>query len=308
MQVHPQCTKKEFLFAGSDEARAQAFYGWAKDPALDVLWCARGGYGGVRILPLLEKLCSAKGAPPPGKLLVGYSDSTALFDFVRKRWGWSALHAPMPGMREFLTLKASERDQLWKWIRRDASVLSLATRSLFSSARILNGLNFNSSGSIEKEMVGGNLSVLSSLAGTAYFPDLKGKFLFIEDVAEPLYRIDRMVMQLRLAKQAEGIAAVFLGNFLECGDRVSQVLKVNPKNPRSPRPQELGPLRKSVGAKAGLIRIFSEWTQALGVPLLGFLPVGHGSGKFALPIGARCQVQASGALQWVSWPWMPQKP
>src|SRR5204863_1995083 len=103
--VHPHVLEHHFTFAGSDERRANALYEFACDERFDVLWLARGGYGATRILPLLDRLTSERGAPPRGKLLVGYSDVTVLHEFVRGRWNWASLHAPMPAAISFATLK-----------------------------------------------------------------------------------------------------------------------------------------------------------------------------------------------------------
>jgi muramoyltetrapeptide carboxypeptidase len=103
-RVHAQVRKKHLFFAGSDEVRAKGFYEAANDPATEALWCARGGYGSFRLLPLLEKLKK----PARRKLLVGYSDSTALMEFVRQRWGWATLHGPMPSFRAISTSRSAQ--------------------------------------------------------------------------------------------------------------------------------------------------------------------------------------------------------
>ena len=101
--VHPQCKKSDRFFAGTDEERALAFFDYAVDPRFPVVWCARGGYGAARILPYLENLTAERGVPER-KLLLGYSDATALMEYTRNRWGWATLHSPMPAM---LTLASS---------------------------------------------------------------------------------------------------------------------------------------------------------------------------------------------------------
>jgi muramoyltetrapeptide carboxypeptidase len=100
-RVEPQVSgPQHFIFPGSDEDRAAAVYRLATDPTLNVLWAARGGYGAQRLLPILDRLTREHGVPPR-KLLVGYSDVTVLHEFVRTRWGWSTLHAPMPAAANF---------------------------------------------------------------------------------------------------------------------------------------------------------------------------------------------------------------
>src|SRR5271154_6946678 len=108
-KVHAQCALQHQYLAGTDEQRAKALFEYAIDPSLPIVWAARGGYGAMRILPILEQLSKTKKVPK-NKLFIGYSDSTALFEYVQNKWGWSVLHAPMPGLRSFLRFKPEE----WK--------------------------------------------------------------------------------------------------------------------------------------------------------------------------------------------------
>src|SRR5579872_6885915 len=119
LKIHPQVKKSHLFFAGSDEERARAFFDYAVDPQFDALWCARGGYGALRVLPLLEKMTAERGIPDQ-KLLVGYSDATILLEYVRARWGWPVLHAPMPSMRSFTILKTGEWKSLVRCVNGDA--------------------------------------------------------------------------------------------------------------------------------------------------------------------------------------------
>src|SRR5205814_655063 len=146
----------------------------AADPKLDVLWIARGGYGATRLLPALEEWTAEHGAPPY-KLLVGYSDATALHAFVQRRWGWSTLHGPMPGLRSFCKLSEDELSDVRGWMEGAGWVAPWSKRKLrfWTEAP---------AAPIEAELVGGNLTVLSALVGTPFMPALAGKFLFLEDV------------------------------------------------------------------------------------------------------------------------------
>ena len=87
VHVHPQCFKQHLSFAGTHENRARAFFEYAMSPDVDVLWAARGGYGANHLLPWLDRLSQQNGKPQK-KLLVGYSDITALFEYCRTQWGW----------------------------------------------------------------------------------------------------------------------------------------------------------------------------------------------------------------------------
>ncbi|MDB5294446.1 MAG: hypothetical protein JWO31_429, partial [Phycisphaerales bacterium] len=92
--VHPDALARSFVTAGTDEQRARSLLDYAFDDAVDVVWCSRGGYGAARLLPLLAA-ATPPGRRPRPKLLVGYSDVTALHEYVRNAWGWRTLHAPM---------------------------------------------------------------------------------------------------------------------------------------------------------------------------------------------------------------------
>src|SRR5258706_5624822 len=98
--LHPQCFETHFTYAGSDQQRADALWQVASDDRFNIIWLARGGYGAVRLLPLLDQLTAQHG-PPPRKLLVGYSDVTVLHEYARTRWHWPTLHAPMPAAANF---------------------------------------------------------------------------------------------------------------------------------------------------------------------------------------------------------------
>ena len=303
--VHPQCKKSHLFFAGQDELRAQAFFEFAQDPQIEVLWCARGGYGAIRLLALLEKLTSEKGAPPP-KLLVGYSDITALMDFVQKRWGWQVLHAPLPSLRKFSLLPQKDWRSIQDWVRKKPAHAPWEEKKLkFWSTpptRTLQGV-----------LEGGNLTVWTSLIGTPYQPDMRGKFVFFEDVDEALYRMDRMLQQIHLSGALTGVRAIVLGNFLNCKDASASVLSHLPA-PRNrtrvleaPKAQSLRPLRKVFSAEAGLKKIWGEFGERLGVPVVFGLPVGHGPQVSPLPLGARYELTPQGKLKLLQWEWLEEK-
>jgi muramoyltetrapeptide carboxypeptidase len=301
LKLHPQVRKSHLFFAGSDEDRARAFFDYAVDPALDALWCARGGYGALRLLPLLEKFTAERGIPER-KLLVGYSDATVLLEYVRSRWGWAVLHAPMPSMRSFTVLKKSE----WTSI----------VRSVQGAKEPVdwNGIRLKFHGrpprhAIEAPLVGGNLTSWNSLTGTPYEPRAKGKILFFEDIDESLYRLDRMIRQLQTAAGLEGVRAIVLGDFLNCGDYSPEVLKRAPaarslkRMLMSPRKGELRPLRKVYSDRAGLLEVFGSVASRLKIPLAYGLPAGHGPGRAPVPLGADYILYTDGRLKLLQWAW-----
>lgn len=302
IRVHPQVRKSSLFFAGSDEVRASAFYDFAADGRFDVIWGARGGHGAIRILPLLDRLTSERGIPER-KLLVGYSDSTALLEFVRVRWGWPVLHAPMPGLRKFSIIKESEWRALVRLVRGELVAAPWkGTRLRFAGTKPKQAISAG--------LVGGNLSMMSALVGTPYAIKARGKILFLEDLGETLYRVDRMVQQLLLAGALDQVKAIVLGDFLDCPDRVTQVLAYRPtpgilhRMVDKPEPGELKPLRKELPARKTLHRIFAEAAERLGgIPVAYGLPAGHGPGFAPVPLGAEATLDSKGQLRIDRWPW-----
>jgi muramoyltetrapeptide carboxypeptidase len=301
VKLHPQVRKSHLFFAGRDEDRAGAFFDYAVDPAIDVLWCARGGYGALRMLPLIERLAAERGIPDR-KLLVGYSDATILLEYVRARWGWSVLHAPMPSMRSFTILARDEWSSLLGCVRGEERVPEWSRRKLKFHGKPPRK-------AIEGQLVGGNLASWNSLTGTPYEPTVKKKILFLEDIDESLYRLDRMVQHLKIAGGLEGVRAIVLGNFQNCGDHSAQALKKRPTPRRakaalaSPRQGELKPLRKVMEDSAGLLEVFGEVARSLGVPLAYGLPAGHGPGRAPVPLGAEYALNPDGRLELQRWSW-----
>jgi muramoyltetrapeptide carboxypeptidase len=239
-----------FIFSGSDQARATSFWKFACDRKVTTLWCARGGYGAARILPILDQL-TRKWGKPPKKRLAGYSDITALLDYVSTRWGWDAIHAPMPGVGEFSKLTRSQLTDLELCLKGISHPLGAERAKLFcvGAARAkmpVSGL-----------MVGGNLTVVCSLIGTPYEIKTQNKILFLEDTGEPIYRLDRMFNQLLQSGALSKARAIVMGTFSDCQDRVAPGLR--PKIP-----------------KAEALHTMFKWlAEQCKTPMWTGLPVGH---------------------------------
>lgn len=309
VQVHPQTLRQHRFFAGTDRERAEAFLDLAHDPEVGIIWCARGGYGAARMLPLLNELSGRRGKPAQGKLLAGYSDVTALHDFVRSRWGWHSLHAPMPGLRKFCELRAVELDSTLAFMK---GALPRGKRALWGRLRFFGPQNGPKTprAAIEGELTGGNLSVWASLIGTPHQPGSRGKIVFFEDVDEPLYRLDRMLNQAVDSGSLDGARALVLGNFLNCRDPAGTGLMRMPSPRRragairNPGPEELGLVRPPMEPAKAIREIFAEAARRLGIPLAFGLPVGHGPEKMPLPLGARYRLSPSGAFELRHWAWL----
>lgn len=235
---HPQCFASDGgHFAGSDAVRAAAFLEFANDPAFTALWFARGGYGSNRILDaVIPKLGPAAAA----KIWAGYSDLGFMLGALYARRIGKPVHAPMVAD-----------------ILRDNGDAVIARALGWITQRARGGLE----PSIAKQPVAAfNLAILTSLIGTKWLPDLTDHVLMIEDVSEPLYRIDRMLFQMAHATQLKGIAGVRLGRI---GD-------IQPNDP---------PWAEETEA------MITRWCAEMKVLYLGRADIGHDSDNKVVPFG-----------------------
>jgi muramoyltetrapeptide carboxypeptidase len=187
--------------AGTDEQRAHDFNAALRSDSVDAIWCLRGGYGAMRILPALDYDALRRNPRP----LLGYSDVTALHCAVNVRCGVVSYHGPTARG----ALSDFSRDSLVRAVVRQVDSCGDAPR-----ARTLRA------GRATGPLVGGNLALLAALSGTPYAPDYEGAILVLEDVGEATYRIDRMLQQLRLAGALDRVAGIAFGQFTESTDAI----------------------------------------------------------------------------------------
>jgi muramoyltetrapeptide carboxypeptidase len=183
--------KKKPYLAGSDEERLDDLASALKDNEVDIIWFSRGGYGAMRLLAMLPAYTSKK-----EKTMIGYSDSTAIFSWASRFPKLRSLYGP--SFSEIYDNTLTDLSSLWAAIDQRPFVLK-GKKDVHKVKKI--------------KIAGGCLSILSSLAGTPFFPDLEGRFLFLEDVNEPIYKIDRMLTHLFLAKAFEKAEGLILGSF-----------------------------------------------------------------------------------------------
>ncbi len=282
---HPQVKQVEGLFAGSDSDRALAFLDYAFDPDLQVVWAARGGYGAVRILPILDEVTKKAGIPEP-KTLVGFSDATVLLDYVRRKWNWRTIHGPMPATFHIERVKGKDWQAFVRTLGEAKGSFSFKTKPLFKPEGFR---------SIRGEVVGGNLAMVHSVFGTPYAFDLKGKILFLEEIGEAPYRMDRMVRQLQLAGAFQGVRAIVLGTFTECKDASPQVYAKAPRGKsKASAKVPMKPLRRLLSDRQVLDTVFGDLGRELGIPVYYGLPVGHGNGTACLELGVVAELSAEG--------------
>lgn len=234
--------------AGHDRDRLNDINRALRDPKIDAIWCLRGGYGMMRILPGIDY--DALSRSP--KAIIGYSDVTALHAAVQRKCKLITYHGPTA--REVLT--EFSRDSFQRAIVEQEDSCGVA-----HGARELNA------GSAEGRLVGGNLAVLASLCGTAYMPDLIDGILILEDINEPVYRVDRMLEQLRLAGVLNGCKAIVFGNCTGCDETI---------------------------AGRSFDDVLGELAHALGVPCLAGIPIGHIAEQWTIPLGAMAKLDTAG--------------
>ncbi|WP_118182846.1 S66 peptidase family protein [Paraburkholderia phosphatilytica] len=183
--------------AGPLEHRAGDLAAALADPAVDIVWIARAGYGCAHVLPSLPD------AIPPGKTVIGFSDVTALFCALRHVPGIRLIHGPT------LNSLAAQVDDLSRQSVHDA--LTGAAR-----APIALDLLHGPADAVEGPIAGGNITVLASMGGSRWQPQFRDAIVVLEDVTELAYRLDRSIMTLRHASMLDGARAIVLGEFVRC--------------------------------------------------------------------------------------------
>lgn len=236
--------RSSFL-AGSDARRSSELREALGDPRVDAIVAARGGHGATRILGAIpvDEIAAAN------KLLVGFSDVTALHALWAQA-GVRSLHGPMVA-----TLGRAGASIRARWVAAVEGAIPdpIEVRAL-------------APGRAEGPLVGGNLSVLAALSGTPFAPPLEGAILFLEDVNEAPYRVDRMVTTLRNAGWLSGLAGVALGAF----------------TPSTPSDDAVGAMEA----------VLSDRLADLGIPVVSGVPSGHIEDNLELPLGAPVRIDA----------------
>lgn len=311
VRVHSQVSRQHRFCAGTDEERVDAFVDAAFDDQSEIIWCARGGYGATRILEKLDREMRRAKKRLRRKLLIGFSDATALHTWARSKLGWMTLHAPMPGVRKFSVITDAELSQTLASIdvalerigkplkRRRSARMPSASDTAFFKAVDLNRVAGPSQKSAIKGVVdGGNLCVLAAMCGTRFQPRFDRKIVFLEEIDEAWYRVDRLVQQLYDSKALQGARAIVLGTFTSCTDKMPEVLKNRPVPGQA---EEKMPLRPAMTEKEAIGAIFGDLSRRLKIPVYEGLRVGHGDGVLPLPLGAEFKLTPSGRFEIVRW-------
>ena len=231
-------------FAGTDIQRFEDLQTALDDPETDAIICSRGGYGTVRIIDKID----FRGFLKHPKWMVGFSDITILHAAINNL-GMATIHGAMP--RFFFDENGMETENLFSLM----DLMKGQTASYTVKAQPENRVG-KSSG----ELVGGNLSIISSLHGTKYEIDTRGKILFLEDIDEFLYHTDRMIHQLKLSGKLDNLSGLVIGDFTDMKDNES-------------------PFGKSVH------EIIADAVSDFGYPVCYGFPAGHDKRNLALTFG-----------------------
>ncbi|MDP3463236.1 MAG: LD-carboxypeptidase [Bacteroidales bacterium] len=200
VQLDDEVLGQENQFSGSDAQRAIHFQHLLDDPTVKAILCARGGYGSNRII---DKLNFTNFVRHP-KWIVGYSDITMFHAHLQQQLKVESLHATMP-----VNFQTNTHEAMKSFFE---ALMGVPT-DYRVPAHPLNRI-----GKASGMLAGGNLSILSSLAASADFPDTMGKILFLEDIDEYLYHIDRMIISLKRAGVFDGLSALIVGGMSEMKD------------------------------------------------------------------------------------------
>lgn len=253
----PHAGGRHGYLAGTDAERAADFNAAYADPETRAVFALRGGWGGARILPLIDwRLVRAN-----PKLLIGFSDITALHLGFAVRAGYATIH----GGNATSAWRNVSWESLWRLAfagdtpRLGGAEIEAATGR---PARMI------TPGSATGPLLGGNLTILSTLMGTPWLPAFRGAVLFLEDVDEAEYRVDRMFQQLKLAGVLDGLAGVVFGHCTDCATRAPGYTGFT------------------------LDEIIDHYLAPLGIPAVAGFNTGHIANQLCLPSGARVALDA----------------
>ncbi|WP_028918232.1 LD-carboxypeptidase [Pseudoxanthomonas sp. J35] len=246
--------------AGTDEERAGDLNAMFGDREVKGIVCVRGGAGAARLLPLLDYTLIRRNP----KVLLGYSDITALHAAIGRKTGLVTFHGPIgAGSWNSFNVDQFRRVLVDRELVEFRNVPEQGDELVPRNNRIrtLHG------GKARGELVGGNLSVLVALAGSPYMPEFDGRILFLEDVSEAPYRVDRMFSTLKLCGALDRIAGFVFGECTDCrpGDGYGSLT---------------------------LEQILDDYIRPLGVPAYRGAMIGHIKRQFILPVGGRVELDA----------------
>jgi muramoyltetrapeptide carboxypeptidase len=259
--------ERDQYLAGDDRDRAADVNAMFADDDIDAIFTLRGGYGTQRILPLLDY--DVIRANP--KVFIGSSDITGILIAMFEQTGLVGFHGPSAGGNYSDYALEEWRKVLWQPAERTRIAAAPPIEARPGLVERKNRVTRFASGSGEGRLIGGNLTLVSTLMGTPYEPDFRDRIIFLEDVNEAPYRIDRMLTQLWLAGKLQEAAGIAFGKFTKTEDD---------------------------GNTFSIEEIIQRRCGSLGIPVVGGLMIGHIADKTTVPMGIQARLDAdAGTLE-----------
>ncbi len=245
---------KTGYFAGTDEERAKELNDFFADKNIKGIFCMKGGWGCARILEKLDY----KSISQNPKVLIGFSDITTLLNAIYLKTGLITFHGPVgnSGWNEFTS-------EVFKAVVMNREVVRFASGP--KPEDVITTINKGKATGI---LIGGNLTVISSLVGSGYLPDFKNKILFLEETKEEPYRIDRMLTQIKLAGLLNELKGIVIGKFVKC---------------EAEEPDKA----------FTFMQVLEQHIKPLGIPAYYGAMIGHIENKLTLPVGAEVIMDAN---------------
>jgi muramoyltetrapeptide carboxypeptidase len=245
VELSPTLSERKGYLAGDERSRAKCLDDFFRRSDIDAIFCARGGFGSIQLLPHLhpDSWCQPK-------IFAGYSDITVLLNWLLQACGMVTFHAPMVAMDLAHGLSARSKDQFWGTLTGKNQRWQVKLGEVIRAGRA------------EADMLGGCLSLLVTTLGTPYEIETMGKVLFLEDVGEKPYRIERMLTHLKMAGKTDKLAGLVFGDLTSCDGE--------------------GP--RNVG------QVIAELFDKADYPVVMGLAAGHGEENLTLPFGVKMRL------------------
>lgn len=250
---------KHWYLAGKDQDRLDDLMTFFSDPEIDAIFCARGGYGCVRLLDKIDYTIIKQNP----KIFMGFSDITALHLSFYKFSDLITFHGPLAvfdlGNEKLIDYTVNN---MWNYLEGNIN-FPLAVENVLETVTINKGI-------VKGQLIGGNLALLSTLHGSKYFPDLNNKILFIEDISEYMYRLDRYLMQLKISGVFETVNGIIFGEFTDIVKTDDEVIN-----------------------KLTMPEVIKDILGDIKTPAICGFSCGHSRNKATLPVGAECELDAN---------------
>lgn len=256
LELGDSLTARHGYFAGTDQLRLDDLHRMFADTSVDAIICARGGWGGLRILDKIDYELIEKNP----KALVGYSDVTTLQLAIWHKTKLPSFSGPMVAVEMGSGILPFTSDNFWGQIQN--------TKSDFIFDFSVPEIEIWNAGQAQGILLGGCLSMIAHQLGTPYSPDYNGSILFLEEVGEKPYKIDRYLAQLKQAGVFERISGLIIGDFIDCqDDNVDQ-------------------------NSFSFMEVLNEYFAQDPYPVIFNFPYGHGMKKVSMPIGVKTKLDS----------------